>query len=751
MRVFFNNFLKNKLYFSTKMALLGKIRSQFGWLMIVMVVLGVGGFLLMDATSFANKNINTKVVVGTVNGKKITPDMIEQGVAAMNSNRAIQAEKRAFAWNKSVSQLLLNQQTAAVGVSVSDKEMGDLFLGDPFTTMSARVFEFFGGDAQTGQIDKNAIRQQLDAYENPEMFGNDPSITPQVIADFKKRIENLREEVKNDRLSQKYGAMLQQAAYTPTWMANADYNRQNQSFDLQFVRILYSSIPNEQAAVSDEDLKKYIQDNPAKYKREATVSIEFVAFDVRPTSADSAAYLKEMTDASTELRTFTKAADDSTFFGANSGTMPFAYLSKDDFDEEPNLKDSIFNGSTGSTFGPYIHNNAYKVLKIMDTRELCDSVRYRRILYPINRQDQNGQQVALAFLDSLKNLLNTGKASFDSLVQTHSVDVASKTKGGDMGFVDRGRQQGSEFGMNDFMFYQAKKDSFYILGTMTGDLQLVQVTDFKLNGKKGLRVGYLTKAIIPSEISTNAIKTKAIEFATQNRTLAQFQAAAKAQNMRIIPANGLEVNGYEIAGIGKTSASAAIISWAHSIAKEGEVAGSVYELPNDEFQKDYTRQFICPALVKKSPKGVATIEDPAVKQEVDKIVRNKKKAEVVKAALGTVANLEAVVAKYPTAQMEISKGLAYKNPLFGVSREPKLAAVADMLQVGQFSAPIAGDNGIYVIAVSSKIPAPALPTPQMAKQDASRAAGGVILGSVFAALQDKATIVDNRASIYLNE
>jgi peptidyl-prolyl cis-trans isomerase D len=730
------------------MALLGKIRSQFGWLMIVMVVLGVGGFLLMDATSFTNKNINNKVVVGTVNGKKISPDMIDKGVSEMENSQAIQAEKRAFAWNKSVSQLLLTQQVEAAGLAVSDKEMGELFLGD-YGKMSNRVFEYFKGDAQTGQIDKNYIRQNLEAYDAPEMLGQEA--TPELVADFKKRIENLREDVKSDRLSQKYGAMLQQGAYTPTWMANAEHNRQNQSFDLQFVRIPYSAISNEQAPVSDDDLKKYIQENPSKYKREATASIKFVAFDVRPTGQDSASYLKEMTDASMELKSFTVSADDSTFFGANTGIMPFAYLSKDDFDEEPNTKDSIFNAGVGTTFGPYIHNNAYKVLKIMDSKELSDSVRYRRVVYPVNQQEQNGQQLAFIFLDSLKNLLNTGKANFDSLVSAHSVDMVSKAKGGDMGFVDRGRQQGSEFGANDFMFYQAKKDSFYILGTMTGELQLIQVTDYKLNGKKGLRIGYINKPIIPSEISTNAIKTKAIEFATQNRNLSQFETTAKNQNMRIAEANGLEINGYEIEGIGKTATSATIIAWAHSIAKEGEVAGSVYELPNDEIQKDFTRQFVCPVLVKKNAKGVATIDNPAVKQEVDKIVRNKKKAEVAKTTLGTIASLDVVAQKYPSAQTEISKGMMYSRPMFGATMEAKLAAVADLLPINQISNPIAGENGIYVLMVSTKIPAPALPTPQMAKQDASRRAGSVILNAVFTALKDKATIVDNRGSIYLNE
>jgi preprotein translocase subunit SecG len=54
------------------MALIGKIRNHLGWLMLLMVALGVVGFLLMDATSMGNmgsahpKDIGSLIVRFTV-------------------------------------------------------------------------------------------------------------------------------------------------------------------------------------------------------------------------------------------------------------------------------------------------------------------------------------------------------------------------------------------------------------------------------------------------------------------------------------------------------------------------------------------------------------------------------------------------------------------------------------------------------------------------------------------------------------
>lgn len=524
------------------MALLGKIRNQFGWLMVVLVVVGIGGFLIGDVTQWGGGAGSGMNFIGNINGEKINPSRIEEYVESPRYAGLIPEEARATAWEQIIQDVILEQQTAEAGLSVTQKEMGELFVG---ANISPIVVEELGDG---GMVDRNQIRAMLDAMDNPEMMGN---LTPEQQAEQRKIWSSLKKRVHSERLSSKYAAMLQKSVYVPTWLASSQYSLQNQKFDLSFVRVSYSAITNDQAPVTDEELNAYIQANPKKYKREASANIEFVVFDVVPSAKDSADYLQEMNDMAAELRTLTTSKDDSAFFIRQDGEMPFAYLSKDDLDEAPGLKDSIFNSAKGSIFGPYIHNNSYKLVKIMDTKELADSLRFRRILYQMNRTSQESAQASFKFVDSLKTLLVQGKVSFDSLAKQHSIDIATKEKGGDMGFVGRELAQGSTFGANDFLFFEAKKDSFYILNTPSGDIQLVQVLDYKLNGKKGLRLGVANKAIIPSEQTTREIEASVVEFLTQNRTYEQFQKVAQERGLRRATAGGLEVNGFNIQGLGK--------------------------------------------------------------------------------------------------------------------------------------------------------------------------------------------------------
>jgi peptidyl-prolyl cis-trans isomerase D len=712
------------------MTLLNTIRKQ-GWIMVALVAVSVFGFIAMDVFNLSGNQSQMPNNLGKVNGQKITREQLDAYVSEQEGTFSSKAQ--AIGWERLVQETILEQQTLAAGLSVGSKEMGELFVGTNMSYIVQRRFQ----DQNTGMVDRNQVRQMVEQMENPDAM---QGATEEQKADAVKFFKNLQRQVYLDRLSNKYVAMLQKATYTPKWMASSEYNRQNQTFDLSYVRVPYTSIDNAKANVTDEELKKYIQDNSKKYKREATANIEFVLFDVKPSGKDSADYKALMDTIAVELRSLTSIKDDSAVFIREDGEITYAFLSKDDMDETPELKDSIFAADKGATFGPYIHNNAYKLVKIMGTKELADSVRYRRITYPFNRQDQNSFNNARKTLDSLKTELVKGKANFDSLVRQYSQDIATKDKGGDVGFIGREIEGKAKFGRNDYFFFQAEKDSFYVISSPEGDLQIVQVTGYKLNGKKGLRLGVKTIPIVPSENTTRDVQRTATEF-LQNRSYDQFVKAAQDKGLRRATANGLEVHGYEIVGLGENSTAADIIAWAHTEAKDKEVAKQVYAISDEELS--YTRQFVAPVLVAKFPAGVASLDDANVRQEVDKAVRNKKKAEVAKTELAGAKTLEEVSTKFNTP-IEESKSLGYGMPLLNSAVEQSVVAVADLLQPAGVSTPIAGEEGIYIIRVNAKNAAPALPDTNAASKTISQRNASNILSQVFEALREKATIVDNR-------
>jgi len=718
------------------MALLGKIRQQFGWLMIVLVVLGLGGFLFMDFMAPGRGNSTAPQWAGKVNGKKITTQEMEAAVSKAESK--LPEESRAMAWQQLVINALVDEQTEVLGLDVSQMEMGELFVGQNMSYSVQREFQ----DPQTGMVDRNNIRNTLAMLDNPEEMKNRAPEERQRLVEY---FDNLKKTVYRERLTSKYSGLIRQAVYTPTWMAGAEYNQQNQSFSLNYVAIPYTAISNDKVTVTDEELTNYIKENSFKYEREATANLEFAVFNILPSPADSALYREKMNGFFAELNTSATTANDSALINREDGKFPYSYLSADDMDEPADLKAEIFAGEKGKTFGPYIHNNAMKIVKIMDTKELADSVRYRRILYPVNMQDQAAVNAAQVLMDSLKKVIEKNTVPFDTLVRQHSADMASKANGGDMGFVGRDMQPNADFGRNDFYFFGAEQDTVYLMRAPEGGIQLVQVTGYKRNGKKGLRLGVIEMPIIPTQTTIDSVSAIAYGFLAKNRTLDNFKAATKAEGIPTSTANGLEINGYNITGLGKNTTSAEIIKWAHKEAKENEVAKIAYAAEDEVLS--YVNKFVVPVLVSRSPKGLATIADNNTRSEVDRLVRNKKKAAFLKTDIPAGSTLEAIAAKY-NSKVDNAPAFSGVAPFLGGNNEPKIAAIADILAVGAVSAPIASNEAVYVITVLNKQAAPPMPNPQMAATQSSERAAQVVLNLVIDAFKKNATIEDNRATMY---
>ena len=116
---------------------------------------------------------------------------------------------------------------------------------------------------------------------------------------------------------------------------------------------------------------------------------------------------------------------------------------------------------------------------------------------------------------------------------------------------------------------------------------------------------------------------------------------------------------------------------------------------------------------------------------------------MAKAELAGAKTLEEVSTKFNTP-IEESKSLGYGMPLLNNAVEQSVVAVADLLQPAGVSTPIAGEEGIYIIRVNAKNPAPALPDTKAASKTISQRNASNILSQVFEALREKATIVDNR-------
>ncbi len=127
---------------------------------------------------------------------------------------------------------------------------------------------------QTRQFDREQLNNFLQNYSN------DPNL---VIA-----FNELVKEVKKNRLQEKYFNGLANTFYATKAEAKNNYTLEKTKASFKYLYVPYASIADSAVQVSDSDLKDYYNKNKVKYDRDATRSIEYVTFELKPSAEDEA-------------------------------------------------------------------------------------------------------------------------------------------------------------------------------------------------------------------------------------------------------------------------------------------------------------------------------------------------------------------------------------------------------------------------------------------------------------------------------
>ncbi len=726
------------------MALLGKIRSQFGWVMIGLVILGVGGFLLMDVSSVGRGGMTGQIrLVGSVGGMDISRTEFDSYMEDYQRSGMSSEEIRNYVWDELVADRIFAIQTKKIGAQLCDKEIEDLFIGENISPIILMQFQQSGSE-----VDRAAIEQQRNTYKSL-VERNINELNPQE-REFVKNWGLLEKKIIGEHTSSKYINMVRKGVYSPGWLTAKEFARANRSYEINYVRILYSDIPNSEVQVSDAELTAYIKENAKAYEREANVSIEYVMFPITPSTADSASYMEKMAQLANDWKT---QEDDTAFIERNGGRIDPKFYTSNDWLDPEEVKEALFAMEEKDVYGPYYDGMGnVKVSKIVGTKILPDSVECRHLFKRANPRDINNLQQNAMLLDSLRKGLQSGEFDFATLAAEHN-DDASREKGGDLGWRKKGDPYGEEF--EEKIFYTAEKDSLVFFQTREG-LHLLQVRNFSTKSNTmGYRIASVLEPIYPKIKTENEVLAKATEFVSNYRKLEQFQNAVKENpELRLASKAALQLTDFEISPQIKGSVAAEIIRWAHNDAQLGDVAGKAYPLSDPS--NNYTAYYVVPALVSKTPKGLASIADINLKTEVEQIVRNRKKADMVRKNLEGVNSLDAVVQKYSGVKIE-SAAVQYNAPFIPEVQavEPKIAGMAESLEPGKIGAPIQGNQGVYVIQLINKREGPTLSTDpkllNIQRQGViSRLAGDAasFKDNLVAALKEKLTVKDNRSKIY---
>ncbi|MFN5319011.1 MAG: SurA N-terminal domain-containing protein [Bacteroidia bacterium] len=702
------------------MAVLERIRSRAGTIVVVVIGLALLSFVLQDLFS-SGSSVFKNNDLGEINGETIAGEefanklnALEEKVKANNGKSSLTENERQQlineVWNEYLDMHLFNPQMEQTGVAVHEDELFDMVQGENIDPQVQQIPLF--QDSITKQFDRKKVIKFLKTQLSEE---NDPDGKFRTSwADFEKAL------VKNRRKT-KYNTLIRKAIYVTTAVAKKDFADKNKNVTYRLIAKKYDTIADSTIKLTDADYQKYYDEHKNEFEQQdESRKLEYVVFQVAPSPEDRAELLKQMEGLKEQ---FKSTNNDTLFVNANSNT-PFREESVKRGSLNVQIDSSVFKGAEGSVYGPFVDGNDIKIVKLKGFKTSSDSVQASHILF--STQGGLTPEKAMAKADSVKKLVKDG-ADFAALATQLSEDPGSKTKGGDLGMFAEGMMV-PEF--NDACF-NGNVGDLVTVKTQFG-AHLIKITKKKDPSNKA-RVVFLTKAIEASTATNEKLYAQASDFASSSSDFDAFTKKAKAKNIFVVKAPSVKPTDRNVNDLNNARE---IVNWAFSEEVKINDVSKVIELDG---------KYVVAVLTGKRDKGIPPMEQ--LKEDMEPMVKRDKKAERFEKemAISGSANIDALAAKLKlTVDTSASVNFgSYSLNAYGY--EPKLIGAIPYSAKNKLSGPVRGNSGVYVYVVENITEAPAPPADlkEYKKQLASSLQSRVDNG-VYSSLMKKANVEDKR-------
>lgn len=714
------------------MALIGKIRKN-SWLLVVLIALGLGGFIIMDMTSGQQSVFGSgQTVVGNFEGEKLDWREFYNVEQVLYSGSASDVfGRRDQLWNYFVEEALVKQEAEELGLGVSKTELTELEFGpNPSTVIVSR----FQSQQAPGTVD----RQQLDYIKGLiESRGVQDAIDQgQLNPNFPAFWSHQRKEITKIRLQEKISALASKAMYTPTWMAEMGFKDQNLKVDMTYVQVPFDEIDNTEVTLEDSDFEAYIKENEATFRQEEeTRRVDYVVFNVTPTAEDSAELKQKVTEM---IPDFASTENDSLFAIRNNGIYNPAYATQAEVTSKP-VADTVFKLPVGNVFGPYEEAGEYKLVKVIERHMVADSADTRHILLSATTPAEfNAAKVRM---DSFQRVLEEGTASFDSLAIKYSQDPGSASEGGVYENVTP-NQFVAPF--NKVLFITGEIGKLYQVRTQFG-WHLVEVLSRSASQTERVKVAYVAEPIVPSKATQDQIYTNVVNFRAEHGSLEELaQAVSEDPDLELVTSPNLSKNDFTVGALGTGQESREIVRWAFIDADGVNAVSEKVYVFEDESQL-YNDKYVIVGLKSIQKAGLPDVAN--IRSEIEPQVLNKKKAEIIKSQIEGKSMAD-IAAQYETSVDSLTNVSFSQTSLGSLGAEPAVIGTAIALEEGEQSAPIVGNSGVFVVKLTRK-PTVATPTgiPQI-RQQMSSTAKARVPSALIQAMRENADVTDNRSRFY---
>ena len=708
------------------MALIGTIRKQSG-LLVIIIGIALAAFVLGDflKPGSGNKQVN----VAEVLGEDITYSQFDAKYEQNLENQKRQQEKENLTseeifrlkqqtYDQIIQKIVMDNEYHELGLVVSADELFDQIQGeDPH----AYILQYFK-DPQTQQYNAELVRNYIKQLD-------------QMDATNRNQWDLFVEAIKEDRIRTKYKNLISKGYFMPDTFLYQDFNDKKITAKIRLVGVKYNTIDDSLVSVTDKDYEKYYEEYKQNYEQEASRDIDYVVFDVKPSSKDRAA-LKE--DAYEVFQDFKEAENVPLFVNGESDNRYDSTFYKEG--GLPVRMDSVmFNSPVGTFVDPYVENNAWHMAKLVDVQFRPDSMKASHILISFAGAYGAGEDVtrinisAKALADSLLGVIKSSPNNLETLAKQFSDDPSVDQNSGDMGwFAD-----GSMVPQFNNAVLRGEVGDVTIAETMFG-FHVIKITG-KQEPVKKIRVAIIDININPSQETYEIEYAKASDFQGHAINLEAFDTLATNSGLNKRTAPNLQAMTNRIAGLDYPRG---VVQWSFI---EGIDVGSVSQVFTME------DKYVVAVVTKVSEKGIPELDE--IKEALEPLIIKELKGDIMVEKMNNASkdakNL-VQIAKNLNSKVDTVDNVTFSSRnIAGHGNESNVLAKVFTMETGVISKPVKGNNSaFYVIVDEIKQPEPGQDTKVYEKQMLMNFTAKVNNNSFQKDIEKKADIVDNRVMFY---
>lgn len=650
------------------MAIISKLRRS-GWV-LGLVLVSLLLFVISDFLTNYNKYTSggDRGEVGEIAGKKIKLDEFDAQLKDMTrryeeNGQAIdenaKTQLNTMVWNQMLQDLVINKEIDKAGIAISTDEATQLLYSNDAHEMIKRYFS-----TETGFDPNNVIRFREQAKKNPTLMAQFEAIIEQIFLETK---------------TKKYNSLVSKSLYATSLDAEDDYANTTTQAKGKIVTLNYLSIPDKDIKVTDSDLQDYINKHKEDFKQEESRDIEFAVWSVIPTSEDSATTREELVKS---ISDFQKAENDSLYVELNNGKFDPTFKPQGGFDNA--ISNAIVNAPKDTVLGPVYYAGGYSLLKVINTKE--DSISYVHAVkceVPVGGITKEDTLKAMA---NAKALLAEIRSSNDAYALMNAKANEGLVKQPvDMGWFQEGTQPRE---INNAIKGLGNGDATFVRSIF--GLSIVKLVAPK--SKKMYQLAEVRADIRPSQQTRDAVYSKAVNFRNSiTDEKVDFEKLTSKAGIAKSIAKDVKESDRMISGVPEAGE---IVRWLFSEDRSEGESSDVFSMNDRD---------VVVRIAKIKHEGTKSVDD--AREEVERIVRNEKKAEKLKAdfekALKNAKTAEDVAMGVKSVAQPID-GLTFNSsnvPFAG--GDAKIVGYIFGSKPGQLSKPFASRDGVHVVFIES--------------------------------------------------